>query len=90
MKFTFNSKETYLQYRAAWREQYYHLIGEVRKEKLAIRAAMSAYSKGTGSISDIWSAQSSKRVASEAVQQHLYELWDAKQEAGRQMAAART
>lgn len=90
MNFTFNSKETYLQFRAEWKEQHYALIKAVRQAKVNIKNAMRAYAKSEGSIGDIWSAQSAKWKAVEAVNDHVHDLARARVLAGQQMMAARS
>lgn len=82
--FTFNSKETYLAYRAEWKQRYLDQLKAVRAAKHGIREANRKYSKG-GSIGDIWSAYSDLRQAHEDTQTLLQERWNAAAEAGRQM-----
>jgi len=45
MNFTFNSRDTYLQYRAEWRVKRTHLISAVQAAKLAIKDTNRAFSK---------------------------------------------
>lgn len=84
MTFTFNSKETYLAYRAEWKQRYLNQLKAVRAAKQGIKDANRAYSKG-GNIGGIWSAYSDLRKAHEETQKLLAERWDASAEAGRQM-----
>ncbi len=87
MTFTFNSRDTYLQFRREWKEQYFHLIAQVRKAKNDIKNSTSAYAKGKGSIGDLWTAHADKRNANQDVEKHLRLLWDARIEAERQVRA---
>jgi hypothetical protein len=84
MTFTFNSKATYLAYRADWAKRYLAHLSAVRAAKLGIREANRAYSKG-GHIGGIWSAYTALRQAHAETQKLLEERWNASSEAKRQM-----
>lgn len=83
--FTFNSKETYLAYRADWKQRYLDHLKTVRAAKLGVRLANRAYSKDNKTIGNIWGAYSDLRVTQEGTQSLLEELCAARTEAGRQM-----
>jgi hypothetical protein len=85
MTFSFNSKETYLAFRAEWKLRYLNHLKVVRAAKLGIREANRAYSKDSKRIGDIWGAYSDLRRAHEETQKLLAERWAASAEAGRQM-----
>ena len=82
--FTFNSKETYLAYRAEWKQRYLDQLKAVRAAKQGVRDANRAYSKG-GPINGIWDAYRNLRLSHETTQTLLTERWAASSEAGRQM-----
>ncbi len=82
--FTFNSKETYLAYRAEWKQRYLDQIKAVRAAKQGIKDANRAYSKHSKTISDIWTAYRDLRKAHEETKKLLTERWAASAEAGRQ------
>lgn len=83
--FTFNSKETYLAFRADWKEQYLNHLKTVRATKQGVRDANRAYSKGSKDIGEIWQAYRNLRDAQEGTQDLLHDLQAARAEAGRQM-----
>ena len=88
--FTFNSKETYLAYRADWKDRYFAGCKAVRTARQEVRNANRAYSKDNKTIGDIWSAYGDLRKAREDVVKLQTELNDARAEAGRQMRAHTT
>jgi hypothetical protein len=83
--FTFNSKETYLAYRAEWKQRYLAHLKAVRAAKWGIREANREYSKNNKTIGNIWQAYRDLRSAHEQTQPLLSERWAASFEAGRQM-----
>ena len=84
MTFAFNSKQTYLAYRADWKQRFLDAINGVRAAKKGIREANRAYSKD-GGIGGIWAAYANLREAHDTVKELQKELWSARAEAGRQM-----
>lgn len=84
MTFTFNSKETYLQYRNDWKIKYFELVRQIRKSKQELKDEMRRYANG-GSIIELWKKHRARRDAVEDIVKHLVELDNAKQEADRQM-----
>lgn len=83
MKFDFDSKTTYLAYRAAWKQRYFDQIKAVRAAKQGIK---DANRHNTG----IWAAYRDLATQHQATQDLLTEKWEAAREAGRQMDAKRT
>lgn len=87
MTFSFNSKETYLAFRAEWKQRYLNNLKAVRAAKQGIRDTNREYSKDNKKIGDIWQAYRDLRKAHEDTQTLLTERWAASAEAGRQMHA---
>ena len=81
-QFNFNSKETYLAYRADWKLRYKKLSAEIRQHKLEIKEAQR---NGTHTGSMEWRRQALARQAT----QMLQELDQAKLEAQRQYLASK-
>lgn len=89
MTFSFNSKQTYLVYRADWTQRYHAQIFTVRAAKHAIGSANRAYSKGSKNIGEIWQAYRDLRATQDDMRTLLEERWASRAEAGRQMQAAK-
>ena len=98
MTFSFNSKETYLAYRAEWKQRYLSQILTVREAKQGIRdsnrqLAVSKCDTGSagsfGSLSVIWEAYRNALSAKEETDRLLAELQEAKLEASRQVSEKR-
>jgi hypothetical protein len=105
MKFEFNSRETYLAYRAQWSAHYQFLIASIRESKQAFKEAQRGLSRAgifTYHMSSVaktawWAAHKVEQdyradlnhLRGE-VQKALQERQESKEEAGRQMELART
>jgi hypothetical protein len=84
MTFTFNSKATYLAYRADWTKRYLAHLSVVRAAKLGIREANRAYSGG-GPLGAIHQAYRTLATRYAETNTLLSERWEASAEACRQM-----
>lgn len=80
MTFSFNSKETYLAFKADWKQRFLKHLDSVRAAKIAIRTANREYSKG-GSMTLIWDAYRSLKVLHKETSTLLSERWAASSEA---------
>ncbi len=85
MTFAFNSKETYLAFRAEWTLRYLNHLKVVRAAKLSIREANRIYSKDCKCIGDIWDAYRNLHAAQRTTRELLEERAASRVEAGRQM-----
>jgi hypothetical protein len=86
MTFTFNSRDTYLAYRADWTRRYLEHIKVVQAAKHGIRAANREYAKGAP-VMTIWRACWNLSAAQKITTELLAEKRAASAEAGRQMHA---
>lgn len=91
-KFTFNSKETYLQYRSAWKQSYAALSQTIRDLKWCRKLSSEGTDRYTatklqhGTSWGFWPQSLAWRKRQEATAR-LAELKEAKQEAQRQYLA---
>lgn len=100
MKFEFNSRETYLAYRAQWSAHYQHLTTSIRESKQAFKEAQRGLSRAglyTHHMSSVaktawWAAHKVEQdhradlnQLRAEVQEALRERWESKEEACRQM-----
>lgn len=87
MTFTFNDKTSYLTYRKEWAARYLDQINAMRAAKQEVRDANRVYAKNNKEFNRLWQSYYTLRDAHQNTIKLLEELWAAKVEAGRQMAA---
>lgn len=79
--YTFNSRQTYLEYRLHWKLRYFDAISDVRKKKAAVKEANRVYTPKR--ISDLWDSYYDVKKARKVVQELCNEL-----SAARELAAS--
>jgi membrane-associated HD superfamily phosphohydrolase len=84
MNFTFNSKETYSEYRRQWFKKYLKLVADIRRSKQELKDQMRAYSKEQKDIGALWKKHWQLVDARKAIEKHIEELQAAKAESWRQ------
>ena len=88
MNFAFDSKETYLQYRADWKTRYALACAAIRQAKIDLKEANRAHAKQSN-IGSLWKAHWALRDRREDVQKLYLELCKAKEQSRQQVLAQR-